>query len=207
MTQLPDGSIHWGSLSISDAAEGFDVWERHRAFYDWIRVIRGAIVSGAFSIERNFDGIISCYYLRQNRDLFEHFRNQLLSPITFDRKLTVVSSILHSERDEQTSKEFGKEVRKFQVLRNAMAHRPFWLIPLTDGDNQIVDLRPMIRIGKQEKQVNGAFVNETNALIKALIEATGQFGAQLASVNEEDLDELPVFLFESSLGSRGGKDG
>lgn len=206
MTQLPDGSIEWGALSKSDIAERFDIRERQRVLYDWIRVIRGGIVSGAFSIERNFDGIISVFYLRQNHEVFEHFRSELLVPITFDRKLSIVCSILRILRDEQTSKAFGKEVRKFQVLRNAMAHRPFWLDPLTDAEKRIVDLKPMIRVGKQEKHVNRGFVNETNALIRTLIEATGQFGAQLATAHENDTAEEPVFLFESFVGMRGTEE-
>ena len=197
MVQLPDGAIEWGGLTEDDCADGFEVWQKHRELYQWVRVVRGAVVSGAFSIERNLGGVISYYYVKHDEELFLDFSDKVLASMSFDRRSQLATHIAQTVVGKGLSATLRTDIQRFQKIRNAMAHKPFLLKPQTNTNGAINRLVPVVSIGKAETVLDGEFVTDVNGLIGGLITQTAQLGAIIADITGGEREGTAIFKFET----------
>lgn len=60
---IVDGETNWDAEGPRPAAEGFDMEERAKSIYEWVRQVRGGVLAGAFTIERHISAAIIHFML------------------------------------------------------------------------------------------------------------------------------------------------
>jgi hypothetical protein len=178
-----DGATNWGQDGPRPSAEGFDIEMRSKSIYEWVRQVRGGVLAGAFTVERHISSAI-IYFVLGDRitrpEVQEAFDEGLLGPLTFERRISVVMLIAPHilPPDEVASLKAG--LNEFRTLRNAMAHKPFWLHPKLNDKGEVVDLLPMIQRGKAPLPLTTAFIEQVNTLIGGLIGKTAALAAAVS---------------------------
>lgn len=179
-----DGATSWGAGGARPVAEGFDLEARSRSIYEWVRQVRGGVLAGAFTVERHITAAIVHFMLGERIGIDEvrdTFDEGLLSPLTFDRRIKVAMllaphALLH---DDVVS--LKADLEEMRVIRNVMAHRPFWFHPELNDKGEVINLVPMIMRGKTPLALTTSYIEQVNALISGLIERT----AKLATTVEK----------------------
>jgi hypothetical protein len=180
-----DGATNWGDAGPRPAAEGFDIEDRSKSIYKWVRQVRGGVLAGAFTVERHISAAI-IYFMLGDRialpEVQEAFDEGLLEPLTFERRIKVVMLIAPNvlTPDEVTS--FKADLNELRTLRNTMAHKPFWFHPEMNDEGKVVNLVPMIQRGKAPLPLTTPFVEQVNILIASLIERSVALAEKCASV-------------------------
>jgi hypothetical protein len=170
-----DGATNWGVAGPRPAAEGFDIEERSKSIYEWVRQVRGGVLAGAFTVERHLSAAIVYFMLGDRIALPEvqaAFDRGLLEPLTFERRINVVMLIAPNVLTPDEVAALKSDLSELRTLRNAMAHKPFWLQPEMNDEGEIVNLVPMIQRGKAPQPLTTQFVEQVNTLIAGLIERT-----------------------------------
>lgn len=178
-----DGATNWGPNGPSPAAEGFDIGARSKAIYEWVRQVRGGVLAGAFTVERHISGAI-IYFMLGNRialpEVHDSFDEGLLGPLTFERRINVVMLIAPHILTPDEVASLKADLSELRTLRNAMAHKPFWLHPQLNEKGEVLDLLPMILRGKAPIPLTTAFVEQVNLLIGGLIHRTAALATEVA---------------------------
>lgn len=168
-----DGATIWGAAGPRPAAEGLDIEARAKSIYEWVRQVRGGVLAGAFTVERHISATI-IYFMLGDRialpEVQEAFDEGLLGPLTFERRINVVMLIAPNVLTPEEVASFKVDLSELRTLRNAMAHKPFWLHPELNNEGEVVNLVPMIQRGKAPLPLTTAFVEHANKLIAGLIE-------------------------------------
>lgn len=89
---IVDGSIDWQSGEPKSVASGFNLEERRKDIYDWVRQVRGGVLAGAFTVERHLSAAILYFTLGDRvymAGVVETFDEGLLGPLTFERRIAV----------------------------------------------------------------------------------------------------------------------
>lgn len=183
-----DGSTNWGPDGPKPAAEGFDIAAREKAIYEWVRQVRGGVLSGAFTVERNLSAAI-IFFMLGDRNLIpeveDAFDEGLLSQLSFERRISVALLVApHFLAAEEVSALKG-DLSDLRTLRNAMAHRPFWFHPELNDKGEVFNLVPMIKKGKVAQPLTTAFTKKLNSKIISLIERTSAL-AEAVRMREQD---------------------
>lgn len=178
-----DGATNWGTDGPRPAAKDFDIEARSKAIYEWVRQVRGGVLAGAFTVERHISAAI-IYFMLGDRiaipDVQDAFDEGLLGPLTFERRINVVILIAPHVLTPDEVASLKADLSELRNLRNAMAHRPFWLHPELNDKGEVVNLVPMIQRGKAALPLTTAFVERVNKLIDGLIERTAKLAAEVA---------------------------
>lgn len=178
-----DGATNWGPQGPRPSAEGFDIEAREgfdiearsKSIYEWVRQVRGGVLAGAFTVERHISAAIFHFMLGDRIELPEiqqAFDEGLLGPLTFERRINVVTLIARHVLQTDEAASLKAELNELRTLRNSMAHKPFWFQPELDSMDRVVNLVPMIQRGKAPLPMTTAFVEQTNVLITRLIDKT-----------------------------------
>ncbi|MEQ9606692.1 MAG: hypothetical protein RLN99_03390 [Kiloniellaceae bacterium] len=178
-----DGATNWGADGPRPAAEDFDIEARSKSIYEWVRQVRGGVLAGAFTVERHISTTI-IYFMLGDRvalpEVQDAFDEGLLGPLTFERRINVVMLIAPHILTADEVASLKADLSELRTLRNAMAHRPFWLHPELNDRGEVVNLVPMIQRGKAALPLTTAFVEQVNKLIGGLIERTARLAAVVA---------------------------
>lgn len=178
-----DGATNWGGNGPCPAAEGFDIEARSKAIYEWVRQLRGGILAGAFTVERHINGTIAYFMLGDRARIPEvHlvFEEGLLGPMTFERRINVIMLIAPHVLPPDEATSLKADLNQLRTLRNAMAHKPFWLHPELNDKREVINLVPVIQRGKATVPLTTAFVEAVNALIHSLIERTNDLAKRIS---------------------------
>lgn len=163
--------------------EGPKIWtnvpqESSEKYTGWFRTVRGGILTGSFGIETNISLAIEYLFFSEDpanefdaviRSLF---KTRLLSPMTFDRKVSLFLELPLPWSDE-TRIETRNKLGQFRPIRNAMAHNPVWFEMTQEKVNVKADIKPVIMIGKNAVHVSDRKITEWNDLTRRLIGLTG----------------------------------
>jgi hypothetical protein len=122
-------------------------------------------------------------------EIREAFDEGLLKPLTFERKINVAILVAPKILAEEDASAFKAELNDLRSLRNAMAHNPFWFHPELNQDGQVVNLVPMIMLGKNPLPLTTAFVEKANVQIGGLIERSAKMAAAAARMHPAALSE------------------
>lgn len=178
-----DGATNWGPDGFRPAAEGFDIEARSKVIYEWVRQVRGAVLAGAFTVERHISGAIIYFMLGDRIALPEgqdSFDEGLLGPLTFERRINVVMLIAPHILTPDEVASLKADLSELRALRNAMAHKPFWFHPQLNDNGEVLDLLPMIQRGKAPLPLTTAFIEQVNKLIGGLIDRTAALATEVA---------------------------
>lgn len=170
-TFLIDGSIRWFDKTADDAADSFDLEARQIAIYDWVRQFRGGVIAGASEIERNLDLFLVLYFLDRSgsRKKLQEFSQCFLENLSLERKCQAMLRVLKSHNPAK-AKELSKQLQTIRDMRNATAHRPFWMELVVSEEGKIVGLIPFITKGSETIALTTELVEEMNELIPKAIE-------------------------------------
>jgi hypothetical protein len=177
-----DGAINWGEGGPKPAADGFDVEARKASIYEWVRQVRGGVLAGAFTVERNLSVAIMHFMLGERMkdpDVQRAFDEGLLAPLTFERRINVALLVAPHVLPEDEVAELKADLSDLRSLRNAMAHRPFWFHPELDAEDNVVNLVPLIMRGKAALPLTSEFIEKSNAQMTRLIAKTGIIASTL----------------------------
>lgn len=186
---IGDGAIAWRQGEPKPAAEGFDMEARRHSIYEWVRQIRGGVLGGVFTIERQLSASITYFMLgdRIRRGKVQMaFIEGLLDPLTFERRTNVAKQIASEFMTEDASKDFGSKLNRLRTIRNSMAHKPFWFEAELNDAGEVFNLVPRIQVGRGTVALTTAYVDVLNSLISELIDLSSQL---TVSVSERELDE------------------
>lgn len=178
-----DGATNWGNQGPRPAAEGFDIEARTKSIYEWVRQVRGGVLAGAFTVERHISAAISQFMLGERIQIAEvqdAFDEGLLTPLTFERRINVMLLIAPRILAPVEVAALKSDLNELRVLRNAMAHRPFWFHPELNEDDEVVNIVPMIMRGKAPIPLTTALIEQVNAQITGLVERTAKLAADVA---------------------------
>lgn len=177
-----DGATHWSSGGPRPAAEDFDIETRSKAIYEWVRQVRGGVLAGAFTVERHISVAI-IYFILGDRTaipgVHAAFDEGLLGPLTFERRISVLMLIAPHVLSSEEIASLKADLNELRLLRNTMAHKPFWFHPEIDDKGDVVNLVPMIQRGKTPIALTTTFVEQLNTLIMRLIERTAILAATI----------------------------
>lgn len=183
-----DGATNWGADGPRPAAEGFDIEARSKSIYEWVRQVRGGVLAGAFTIERHISAAIIHFMLGDRigiPEVLHAFDEGLLGPLTFERRINLVMLIAPHVLSSDEAVSLKADLSELRVLRNVMAHRPFWLHPELNDEREVVNLVPIIQRGKAPLPLTTPFVEQVNALIAGLIERTDSLAKEVAAYSLE----------------------
>ncbi|MCC2611427.1 hypothetical protein ABK249_05625 [Neorhizobium sp. Rsf11] len=178
-----DGATNWGADGPRPAAEGFDVEARSKSIYEWVRQVRGGVLAGAFTVERHISVAITHFMLGDRigiPEVRDAFDEGLLGPLAFERRINVVMQIAPHVLSSDEAASLKADLSELRTLRNAMAHKPFWLHPELNDEREVVNLVPIMQRGKGLLLLTTPFVEQVNALIAGLIERTDNLAKGVA---------------------------
>lgn len=177
-----DGATNWGPGGPRPAVEGFDLEARSRSIYEWVRQVRGGVLAGAFTVERHISAAIIHFMLGDRVALaavHDAFDEGLLAPLTFERRINVVMLIVPSILSPDEALGLKGDLNELRSLRNAMAHKPFWLHPELNDEGKVVNIVPMIMRGNAPLPLTSTFLEKVNVLIGGLIEKSAKLAAAI----------------------------
>lgn len=181
---IVDGATNWGATGPRPAAEGFDIEARSKSIYEWVRQVRGGILAGAFTVERNISAAIIHFMLGDRialPDVQQAFDEGMLGPLNFERRINVLMLIAPHVLASDEVASLKVDLRELRTLRNAMAHKPFWFHPELNDNGEVANLVPMIQRGKASMPLTTAFVEQVNSLIAGLIERAAALADAVSS--------------------------
>lgn len=181
---IVDGATNWGATGPCPAAEGFDIEARSKSIYEWVRQVRGGILAGAFTVERNISAAIIHFMLGDRialPDVQQAFDEGMLGPLNFERRINVLMLIAPHVLSSDEVASLKVDLRELRTLRNAMAHKPFWFHPELNDNGEVANLVPMIQRGKASMPLTTAFVEQINSLIAGLIERAAALADAVSS--------------------------
>lgn len=181
MTLIIDGAISWGERGEALAVDGFNLEARRSAIYEWVRQVRGGVLAGAFTVERHLSAAIIHFMLGERLAIPEvqnAFEDGLLGPLTFERRINLVMQIVPHIFEADDVARLRADLGELRALRNAMAHKPFWLHPEREAGGKVVNLVPMIMKGKTPLALTSRLTEDMNSLIGSLIERTAALALQ-----------------------------
>lgn len=167
-----DGALELGSVDASNVAPGFDLIARRKTLYDWVRSMRGGVLTGVFTIESHISAAILHFFLGDRitiPEVLNAFEETILTKMQFDRRISTISQIAPNFLPDNEVKDLRSHLNELKTIRNAMAHNPFWFEPLLDDQGRLVDITPRINIGKGSQAITTDFVKELNQKIAGLI--------------------------------------
>lgn len=171
---IVDGAINWPDPR-PPLAPGFDLEQRKADVYEWVRQIRGGVLAGSFTVERNLSGAIMIFFLG-DRVQMEHvqdaFDDCILGPMTFERRINAVSTIAPHLIGAEAGKALTAELGELKSIRNVMAHQPHWYQTQVNDAGELVSLVPFMRKGKQPLPLTSAWVEDMNAKMRKVIDDT-----------------------------------
>lgn len=174
---LEDGATNWGEGGPKPAAEGFDMEARRKSIYEWVRQVRGGVLGGAFTVERQISAAI-IYFMLGDRvkrdDVQAAFDEGLLAPLTFDRRINVVLLIASHFMTVDEVKALKGDLSELRTIRNSMAHKPFWFHPELNDKGEVFNLVPMLQRGKAPVALTTPFIAKLNERIASLIERSSK---------------------------------
>lgn len=174
---IEDGATNWGEGGPKSVAEGFDMEARQKSIYEWVRQVRGGVLGGAFTVERHISAAI-IYFMLGDRvkrdDVQAAFDEGLLARLTFDRRISVVSLIALHFMTADEAKNLKGGLNELRLIRNSMAHNPFWFQPELDEKGEVFNLVPMIQRGKAPVALTTEFTVKLNQRIATLIEQSSK---------------------------------
>lgn len=177
---IEDGATNWGKGGPKPAAEGFDIKARQRAIYEWVRQVRGGVLSGAFTVERDMSAAI-VYFMLGDRvmrgEVQAAFDEGLLTPLNFERRINVVLLIARNFMTEGKLKTLKGDLSELRTIRNSMAHQPFWLHPELNDKGEVFNFVPMIQRGRAPVALTTSFTEKLNENIASLIDRTSMLAA------------------------------
>lgn len=180
---IVDGSINWPDGTPHPAADNFDLPARKESLYLWVRQVRGGILAGACTVEQHISAAITLYTLgdrvriSQVREVFEE---SLLNTLTFERRINLILDIAPNLLPDAEVATLKAGLNELRSLRNAMAHRPFWLHPHINKDGRVTSLIPMIMHGKAPLPLTSALIDRLNVQIRSLVAQTNGLSTMLA---------------------------
>jgi hypothetical protein len=174
---IEDSATNWGEGGPKPLAEGFDMEARQKSIYEWVRQVRGGVLGGAFTVERHMSAAI-IYFMLGDRikrdDVSVAFDEGLLGPLTFDRRINVVSLIAPHFMPADEAKILTGDLNELRTIRNSMAHKPFWFHPELNGKGEVFNVIPIIQRGKAPVALTTQFTAKLNELIATLIERSSK---------------------------------
>jgi len=179
-----DGATNWGADGPRPAAEDFDIEARTKSIYEWVRQVRGGVLSGAFTVERHISAAITYFTLGDRigiPEVQDVFDEGLLGPLTFERRINVVMLIAPHVLSSDEVASLKTDLSELRTLRNAMAHKPFWFHPELNDEGEVVNLVPITQRGKAPLPLTAPLAEQINALIAGLIERTASLAAAVAT--------------------------
>ncbi len=191
---IVDGAIMWPEPRPPLAA-GFDLEKRKADVYEWVRQIRGGVLAGSFTVERNLSATIVFYFLGDRvllQDVQDAFDECILNALTFERRINAVSTIAPHLIGAGAAKALSTGLGELKSIRNAMAHQPHWYVTQTNEAGEVNSLVPFVRRGKQPLALTSAWVEETNAKMLGLIKSTGELAEAAAMKSKAEGANLPV---------------
>ena len=150
---------------------------RRASLYEWVRQIRGAVLGGAFTVERRLGAVITYFMLgdRVKRDeVLGVFDEALVVPLTFERRINAVRFIVPEFMSVDDAKILQGNLNELRTIRNVMAHKPFWFHPELNDDGEVFNIVPMIQRGKVPVALTTSFIEELNERITGLIDQTSK---------------------------------
>ncbi|MBO9452764.1 hypothetical protein J7426_21025 [Tropicibacter sp. R16_0] len=174
---IEDGAVNWGDGGSKPVADGFDMEAREKSIYEWVRQVRGGVLGGAFTVERHLSAAITYFMLGdriEREDVQSAFNEGLLAPLTFDRRINLVSLIAPHFMTEDKAKTLKGDLNELRTIRNSMAHKPFWFHPELNDMGEVFNLVPMIQRGKAPVALTTEFIANLNERIASLIEQSSK---------------------------------
>ena len=174
---IEDGATRWAKGGPKPSAEGFDMEARYKSIYEWMRQIRGGVLGGAFSVERQLSAVIILFMLgdRVKRDEVQAaFDEGLLTPLTFERRINILLLIAPNFMTKEEVTSLKSDLNELRTIRNSMAHKPFWFHPELNDKGEVFNLVPMIQIGKATTPLTTSFIAKLNEKIASLIDRTSK---------------------------------
>jgi len=190
---IVDGAIMWPEPRPPLAA-GFDLEKRKADIYEWVRQIRGGVLAGSFTVERNLSATIVFYFLGDRvllQDVQEAFDECILNALTFERRINAVSTIAPHLIGADAAKTLSTGLGELKSIRNAMAHQPHWYVTQTNEAGEVNSLVPFVRRGKQPLALTTSWVEDTNAKMVALIKATAELAEAAARKSKTENQSKP----------------
>lgn len=191
---IVDGAIMWPEPRPALAA-GFDLEKRKADVYEWVRQIRGGVLAGSFTVERNLSATIVFYFLGDRvllQDVQDAFDECILNALTFERRINAVSTIAPHLIGADAAKALSTALGELKSIRNAMAHQPHWYVTQTNEAGEVNSLVPFVRRGKQPLALTSAWVEDANVKMLGLIKATGELAEAAAMKSKAEGANLPV---------------
>ncbi len=170
---LIDGAIKWGPDGPRPITTGFGAEARKKAVYEWVRQIRGGVLGGVFTIETHLNATIQLFILGKRADIpevFEIFDDNLLSWLTFDRRISIAKDIAARLFPSEKAVAFRSDLSTIRTIRNAMAHHSFWFEPQLNEKGELFELVPVIKVGKGSEPLTSSYIERLNLQISSLIE-------------------------------------
>lgn len=162
---------------------GFNIEDRVKNVYDWVRQIRGGVLGGAFNIERNISAAIVFFFLGDRAKMEgvqEAFDDAILGPMTFERRINAVAAIAPQLVQSAAAKKLCSDLSELKTLRNSMAHKPFWFVPQVNEHGRVHEVVPYIMRGKGPIALTSKLIEETNESIRRLIVQTQRLAESAA---------------------------
>lgn len=188
---IVDGFINWPEPR-PPLAPGFDLDARKADVYEWVRQIRGGVLAGSFTVERNLSATIVFYFLGDRvllQDVQDAFDQCVLNALTFERRINAVSTIAPRLIGADAAKALTADLGELKSIRNAMAHQPHWYMTQTNADGEVNSLVPFVRKGKKPLALTSAWVEETNAKMVRIIRETGELAEAAAMKSKAEGDQ------------------
>ena len=123
-------------------------------------------------VEREISAAVTIYILRErgeNQSVVEAF-GAVWDALGFERRINAALVVAGHLMEEEEVKSFRGDLTELRLMRNAMAHNPFWHEPQIDGDGRVCELVPMVMRGKHPLPLTTPLVEGMNALVPDLIE-------------------------------------
>lgn len=174
----PEGEIRFPKDWRLPMHENCGLVDAQQEWISWIRQVRGAILTGAYEIERNLGGFIEFHFLGGRASIAEvrsMFEDQILGALSFDRQINIAVEIARQMFPKPHVSEIQGRLNTLKTLRNAMAHNPCWFEPYMHHKSKTVRLKPMIMCGKKQLHMADDWHNGVSKEIIALIEITSQW--------------------------------
>lgn len=153
---------------------------RQKTVYEWVRQVRGGVLGGAFTIERHLSAAI-IYFMLGNRfkrdEVQSAFDEGLLAPLTFERRTNVVLLIAPNFLTADEVRTLKGDLNELRTIRNSMAHKPFWFHPELNERGEVLNLLPMLQVGKAPRALTIPFIEQLNEKISSLIERSSKLAA------------------------------
>lgn len=174
---IEDGATNWGEGGPKPVAEGFDMKARQQSIYEWVRQVRGGVLGGAFTVERHMSEAIIYFMLGdrvKREDVQAAFDEGLLTQLTFDRRINVVSLVASHFMTADEAKALKGDLNELRTIRNSMAHKPFWFHPELNDKGEVFNVVPMVQRGKASVALTTEFIAKLNERIATLIEQSSK---------------------------------